>query len=185
MKNTLGIAFLFAAIAIGGCKAKETEDDVTTTPEPAEMPVAADEAPKAVDPGAGSDTMVVTVTGFEIDPKLAQACQMAPDRVFFDFDSANLTDEANQKLKEVVDCVNSPELKDQKLVLVGRADPVGSEEYNQKLGKSRAESVHEFLVAQGLDGSRLETESRGEGGAVAEDGQRVPDERRVTIMLRD
>ncbi|HVI49793.1 MAG TPA: OmpA family protein, partial [Candidatus Sulfotelmatobacter sp.] len=47
------------------------------------------------------------------------------------------------------------------LTVEGHADERGTREYNIALGEKRANSVKEFLVAQGVQASRLKTVSYG------------------------
>jgi peptidoglycan-associated lipoprotein len=48
------------------------------------------------------------------------------------------------------------------VVIEGYADPTGTHEANQALGQSRAESVRDYLVAAGIDATRLEVISYGD-----------------------
>jgi OOP family OmpA-OmpF porin len=80
--------------------------------------------------------------------------------VAFRFDSAELTDLgkgqvylAAQRLKEKSDI---------KIVIEGYTDNVGSEEYNQKLGMRRAQTVMNELSALGIDRNRISATSLGE-----------------------
>ena len=47
------------------------------------------------------------------------------------------------------------------VVLVGHADRIGSEEYNQELSEKRAQAVADYLAQKGVDSSRLQVEGRG------------------------
>ncbi|HVO93825.1 MAG TPA: OmpA family protein [Terriglobales bacterium] len=80
--------------------------------------------------------------------------------VAFAFDSANLTDLgkgqvylAAQRLKEKADLT---------IVIEGHTDNQGPDDYNQKLGMQRAQTVINELAAQGIDRSRMSTASMGE-----------------------
>lgn len=80
--------------------------------------------------------------------------------VAFAFDSANLTDLGKgqvyltaQRLKEKADLT---------IVIEGHADTRGSDEYNQKLGLQRAQTVMNELAVQGIDRNRISTASLGE-----------------------
>ena len=49
------------------------------------------------------------------------------------------------------------------LVLVtGHTDPIGSQEYNQKLSERRADAVRNYLVSKGIAKDRIETLGMGE-----------------------
>lgn len=59
----------------------------------------------------------------------------------------------------------------EKIIIEGHTDSVGSTEYNQTLGQSRANTIKDYLVRQSkFDGSRLEAVSYGETKPVADNG---------------
>lgn len=81
------------------------------------------------------------------------------DRVLFEFDSSSLTSEARQTLdKQVVFMTDNSELS---FTIEGHCDSRGTREYNLALGERRANSVREYLVAHGIDESRLTIVSYG------------------------
>ena len=52
---------------------------------------------------------------------------------------------------------------DQKVVIEGHTDAVGSEQYNEELSQRRAQSVRRYLVAtHGIEASRLQAVGLGE-----------------------
>ncbi|MFT9166107.1 MAG: OmpA family protein, partial [Komagataeibacter saccharivorans] len=57
--------------------------------------------------------------------------------------------------------------------IAGNCDDRGTEEYNIALGERRANAAHDYLVAKGVDGSRLTTISYGKDRptAVGDDEQ--------------
>jgi peptidoglycan-associated lipoprotein len=123
-----------------------------------------------------------TATGVYIDPKIARACGVQSPNTFFSFDSADLKPGARDTLERVADCLESGALRGNEVVLVGHADPRGSDEYNEELGMSRAEAVAAFLRRSGVPKTRIETESAGERGA-SDDASTWPRDRRVDIVL--
>ena len=52
------------------------------------------------------------------------------------------------------------------VVITGYADRIGSNSYNQKLSEQRANSVKNYLTAQGIDASRLSAVGKGEENPV-------------------
>lgn len=80
--------------------------------------------------------------------------------VFFPVDSAELTPELEKNLNSVVTALK--ETPEAKVRLEGNTDATGSTSYNEELAKKRAEAVSAWLVGQGIDKSRIETESKGE-----------------------
>jgi outer membrane protein OmpA-like peptidoglycan-associated protein len=84
----------------------------------------------------------------------------SPDRLqlpllHFAFGSTRLTPESEPQLKEIVEVLrNRPEVR---VELAGHADSVGSKPLNQRLSLQRARAVAGRLVAEGIDGARLQT----------------------------
>lgn len=79
----------------------------------------------------------------------------------FDFDSAELTAEARAALEREIlpKLANGGEIG---LVHVsGHADRLGDAEYNRKLSEKRAEALRAYLVAKGVDESKIEVFSYG------------------------
>lgn len=72
------------------------------------------------------------------------------------------------------------------VLVVGHTDSTGSDAYNQKLSEQRAEAVANYLARNGVSGSRITTEGRGETEPRADnataDGRQL--NRRVEIILR-
>src|SRR5256884_5801232 len=68
--------------------------------------------------------------------------------VFFEFDSATLTKDAQEKLTNVATILTQhPELK---VRIEGNADERGSEQYNLALGQRRADSAKKYLADLGV-----------------------------------
>ena len=81
----------------------------------------------------------------ELDKALDDLRQV---RVFFDFDAATLTPEAEQKLTNVsAILVKHLELQ---IRVEGNCDERGSEQYNLALGQRRADSARKYLAALGV-----------------------------------
>ncbi|MDR1206988.1 MAG: OmpA family protein [Rickettsiales bacterium] len=80
-------------------------------------------------------------------------------RVFFDFDSSMITDEAKRDLQ-----TQSEYLKqnpDVNIIIEGNCDERGTREYNLALGARRADASKRTIVSDGIDGSRIKTISYG------------------------
>ena len=54
------------------------------------------------------------------------------------------------------------------VIVIGHTDSIGTDDYNQRLGMRRAESVKAFLVSQGVPANQIKTSSRGEREPVAD-----------------
>lgn len=92
-------------------------------------------------------------------PKIVEVEKVVFPDVAFRFDSAELTDLgkgkiylAAQKLKEKSDIV---------VVVEGHTDYMGTDDYNQRLGLQRAQTVMNELVQLGVEPGRMSTVSRG------------------------
>lgn len=81
------------------------------------------------------------------------------DRVYFGTDSVSLTGESKQTLdRQAAFLRRYPTIS---LRIEGHADERGTREYNLALGDRRAQSVREYLLAQGVSANRLATTSYG------------------------
>lgn len=77
-----------------------------------------------------------------------------PDTINFEFDSAELTDDARAVLKKQADFIRRfPEVR---FKVFGHTDLVGSAGYNQRLGLRRAQAAVAYLSSLGISKSRLE-----------------------------
>ena len=87
------------------------------------------------------------------------------DRVFFGFDKYDLAGEARRTLE--LQAAWLKKYPQYKVVVEGHADERGTREYNLALGERRANSVKDYLIALGIDPSRIETISYGKERPVA------------------
>ena len=82
------------------------------------------------------------------------------NRIYFAFDSNELSQESRQILTEKAGLLKSnPSIM---LVIEGHCDERGTNEYNMALGERRARAAKDFLVLSGVDASRIQTISYGE-----------------------
>jgi outer membrane protein OmpA-like peptidoglycan-associated protein len=88
--------------------------------------------------------------------------------------------EALAKLSGIV--LNYPTLQ---LTIEGHTDSVGSAEYNQALSEKRADAVHDYLVSQGVDASKLSAQGLGKFHPVADNSTPAGRQknRRVEIIV--
>jgi outer membrane protein OmpA-like peptidoglycan-associated protein len=77
----------------------------------------------------------------------------------FDLDSDVLRGESKPTLDKIAAMLKTK--SDWKLKIEGHTDSTGGDEHNQQLSQKRAESVKSYLVAAGIDGSRLTTAGLG------------------------
>lgn len=91
---------------------------------------------------------------------LDKALQQLRDvSVFFEFDSATLTREAQEKLTNVANVLTAhPELK---VRVEGNCDERGSEQYNLALGQRRADAARKYLDNLGVQDGQITSISFG------------------------
>ena len=79
--------------------------------------------------------------------------------VYFDYDQSTLTNEAQATLdRQAAFLKASPSFR---ITIEGHCDERGTREYNLALGDRRASAVRDYLVAKGINASRLTTISYG------------------------
>src|SRR5688572_4004130 len=106
-------------------------------------------------------------------------CQLGP--VYFGFDQASLTSEANSTLNGNADAIKK---NGRNVDLVGRADPRGTTEYNMALSDRRAQAVRDYLQRLGIDASKLSKVPRGAIDATGADESGWAKDRRVDFECR-
>ncbi len=92
------------------------------------------------------------------------ACSGVPsnineDKVFFAFDSAQISKDAKKDLKG--QALYLKKHADEKVLLAGHCDERGSTEYNLALGALRAGNAAHVLIAEGIEPARIKTISYG------------------------
>jgi peptidoglycan-associated lipoprotein len=81
------------------------------------------------------------------------------DRVFFEFDSAELTVDAQATLDAQAAWLQ--QYSDTQITIEGHADERGTREYNLALGDKRAFAVYTYLAQAGVDTNRMDYVSWG------------------------
>lgn len=98
--------------------------------------------------------------------------------VYFKFNRAALTPEGKERLGTLANVLKSDEsVKDAKVV--GYADRIGSDSYNEKLSQKRAETVRDYLIANGYTNASV-TETRWVGES--EPSTSCPAEKRAKLI---
>lgn len=86
-------------------------------------------------------------------------------KIYFDYDKADLRSDAIAILEDAVGTLKrNPETS---ILITGNCDMRGNENYNEKLGRKRAESVQKFMFDKGMKEERIKIISRGKLNAVA------------------
>jgi outer membrane protein OmpA-like peptidoglycan-associated protein len=105
--------------------------------------------------GGEASRVEVTLTRPERATLLADQI-ILPDAIFFGFDSDQIQSQSLNVLDQVVEVLKEvPDFG--RLRIEGHSDSTGNAEYNLRLSQRRAESVRQYLIQQGLEGSQLES----------------------------
>ncbi len=107
-----------------------------------------------------------------------------PYVVFFAFDSALLSSEAEAILDDAVSAARAMDMVE--FSVTGHTDRAGSEDYNLRLSLTRANSVKDALVARGVAASSISVAGRGESepAVPTPDGVAEQANRRVVIIIQ-
>lgn len=97
--------------------------------------------------------------------------------VYFEFDSAELTSDAKDKLSQLAEEMEGKN-EPVSITVAGHTDQTGPEPYNEDLAERRAEAVKEFLNQSELEVSNVEIRAVGESRPVSEE---AAENRRVGI----
>ncbi|MBM4365619.1 MAG: peptidoglycan-associated lipoprotein Pal [Deltaproteobacteria bacterium] len=132
LRYTLIAALILAA----GCKKKPIDEPIVSAP-------VVEEKPKVK----------------EVPPPVVEMTKNF-SRVFFEFDSANLTSDGKSALDANAGIMG--QYSDIRLEIQGHADERGTTEYNLALGQKRADAVVRYLLQRGVSTSRVKSVSYGE-----------------------
>jgi len=117
-------------------------------------------------------------------PPPPQAVAPAPKSylVFFDFNKSDLTPQAVTIVNQAA--ANAGPAKVTQLTVTGHTDTVGSDAYNMRLSRRRAESVAAQLEKDGIASSEIEIVAKGKRDLLVPtaDGVKEPQNRRVQIV---
>jgi OOP family OmpA-OmpF porin len=90
-----------------------------------------------------------------------------PEAALFAFDSAKLTEGAEQVIETYRKALR-PEISEAyAAVIIGHTDSSGNADYNMKLSQRRAQAVSDYLVSTGVDAGKLRIVGRGEDAPIA------------------
>ncbi|HEX8252649.1 MAG TPA: OmpA family protein [Thermoanaerobaculia bacterium] len=106
------------------------------------------------------------------------------NEILFDFNSAALRSSSRDELREMADVFEK--YGETTIVVAGHTDSVGSASYNDRLSDRRADAVANFLVNQGVRGSRIDAVGHGESRPKASNATSSgrQQNRRVELFVR-
>lgn len=90
--------------------------------------------------------VVATPTAATVTTKVEEKITLSAE-MLFDFDSANLTDDAKAIINERIDRFQGKVKATTKIQVVGHTDSSGPEAYNQTLSEKRAQAVADYIKA--------------------------------------
>jgi|GEM_PF-1588524 len=145
----LGALLLLAALLyfMKGCKKEEAAANAIVTDTVAAAPI----------------TMPDTAAVVVVDPESAVDQKLT--WIFFDFDSDALRSESTTELDKLVKVLNDN--TGFKAELSANTDSKGDPLYNKDLSQRRAKSSKDYLISNGIDGSRIITITNGDSKSVA------------------
>lgn len=153
-----------------GCPVPDTDKDGVNDEE--------DKCPTVVGPASNFGCPVIDVV-------IVEKVNKAAENIFFKTGSAKLLAKSYKSLKDVAKI-----LKDNssfKIDVNGHTDNVGADDMNQKLSESRANSVKQYLMGNGVVESRITATGFGESKPIADNKTAVgrAKNRRVEMELRN
>lgn len=105
-----------------------------------------------VDPMVPESVIVVDIE------RLEEVC--ADPSVYFDTDEATLSQQGKETVAYLAECIQNHDVRT--VHITGHADERGTESYNERLGRQRAERVAELLRQHGVSEPEIRVESMGE-----------------------
>jgi OOP family OmpA-OmpF porin len=104
--------------------------------------------------------------------------------VFFDWDRANISDQALATIRQAAQAYKSK--GSARITATGHTDTSGPESYNMALSLRRANAVKDTLVREGVPATAITVVGKGESAPLVAtgDGVREPQNRRVEIVVQ-
>ena len=103
----------------------------------------------------------------------------------FAFDSAELKEAGKESLHDLADEIKAKGGKVVDIDITGYTDSTGPAEYNMGLSLRRAQSVADYIIAEGVDASIIDVKGEGENNPIASNATREgrAENRRVDINV--
>lgn len=86
-------------------------------------------------------------------------------KIYFDYDKSDLRDDATSVLESATYLLNKN--AGTSILITGNCDVRGTEQYNEKLGRRRSDSVKKYMLDHGIAEERIKIVSRGKLDAIA------------------
>ena len=124
--------------------------------------------------------VVETAAAEEKKPEVVETAPADLPAIYFANNSSRLTQKEADKLDAVAEMMKAQ--PDVTLSIIGHASNIGSNAYNDRLSKRRANAVKALLVRRGIDGSRLKPVV---GRGIDRDAADSRQARRVELIIND
>ncbi|MBL0226829.1 MAG: peptidoglycan-associated lipoprotein Pal [Geobacteraceae bacterium] len=164
-KNRVGLVLFVSCFmfVVGGCASNEiVKKDEPITPATKTTAQAKVEPGKMIkpseQPGKPAPIKQSTVDS-SVPSQNADKFNVALARIYFDFDSYNLSPEARSALQKNMEIIENSSAT--VVRIEGNCDERGSAEYNLALGEKRAKAAMQYLVTLGIPEKRLSVISYG------------------------
>jgi outer membrane protein OmpA-like peptidoglycan-associated protein len=112
----------------------------------------------ALNPNCGADRVMIRRRGITISqPELSRRTAPAPyfNNITFDFDSSELTNDAQAMLDRIAVALHDPSIRTLAYRIEGHTDAKGTIAYNQSLSERRAAAARNYLITMGVSKERL------------------------------
>ncbi|HEX9756668.1 MAG TPA: OmpA family protein [Nitrospiria bacterium] len=123
--------------------------------------------------GAAAGALLGGAVGNRLDKQTKELAQYAETRrtdegilvslkgdILFDSGKASIKPDASNRVKEIATIL--AKYPEDRIVVVGHTDNVGSDEYNQRLSENRANAVRVQLLSKGIPNENISTVGMGE-----------------------
>ncbi|UKK63054.1 OmpA family protein [Prevotella communis] len=154
------------------------EEPAPIVAEPAPQPVV--EEHPAVEQPIVEQPVVETAAVEEKKPEVVETAPADLPAIYFANNSSRLTQQEADKLDTVSEMMKAQ--PDVTLSIIGHASNIGSNAYNDRLSKRRANAVKALLVRRGIDASRLKPVV---GRGIDRDAADSKQARRVELIIND
>jgi outer membrane protein OmpA-like peptidoglycan-associated protein len=101
----------------------------------------------------------------ELRPSLLVKKIIKNVKVYFDYNKADIREDAVTILQDGIRALKKNQTAD--ILITGNCDVRGSDEYNMKLGKKRADAVKQYMLGNGVPEDRIRIVSKGKLDAIA------------------
>ncbi|MCB9427018.1 MAG: OmpA family protein [Flavobacteriales bacterium] len=125
-----------------------------------------------------------SLSSFQLEDNKTETKIAVSGEVLFAYDSFELNDKATYVISQIKDFVIDKTMYSS-IIIVGHTDDTGSDEYNLKLSKKRAQAVQELLISKGISPELIKTIGLGESTPVVSNDtpQNRKKNRRIEITV--